>query len=164
LRRFDETAEFLRCSLPLLAPGGMALVTVEIGETRPQAGLSRVLTPLGLERLIAGLEAAIVGWQGDVDFPRSLFLIFRKSPAGQHFAQAAGRFIETLHWQQTVAARKHSGPLRLWRWLRPWRARSGQPAAEHPREATSFSLHLPSAADWKEALFHQPPAAGNSAR
>ncbi len=104
LRRFEETAELLRLSLPLLAPGGLVLVTADIGDARPQAGLSRVLTPVGLERLVADLDAAILGWQGDPDFPSSIFLVASRGPVVPRFAHSAGRFIETFQWNQRLDA------------------------------------------------------------
>ena len=153
LRRFEETAELLKLSLPLLAPGGMVLVTADIGSARPQAGSSRVLTPLGLERLVADMDAAILGWQGDVDFPNSLFLVACRSPVTPRFAHRAGRFIEAFQGTQPASAGPFRWPVRLWRSLKEWRPRRVDQAAT----STSFLLHLPRAADWKEALLNWPP-------
>jgi hypothetical protein len=161
VKRFDETAELLRYVLPLLEPGGLLLVTADIGDARPQEGLSRVLTPLGLERLTANLDGAIVGWQGDVDFPRSLFLVACRSPVPERFVHGAGRFIDSFRWQQLDPAPHPSWHMKLWSALRAWRTRGSQEAEETVQEETSFSLHLPSARDWKQALLRMPPAEQN---
>ena len=110
LHRFEETAALLRLALPLLAPGGMALITANIGNSRPQEGLSRMLTPVGLERLVANLDAAILGWQGDPDFPDSLFLVASRSPVPPRFANAAGRFIDTFQLSHARQRSRTIGP------------------------------------------------------
>ena len=138
--------------LPLLAPGGIALITADVAHARPHEGLSRVLTPLGLERLVAELDAAIVGWQGDADFPRNLFLVACRSPVSAGFAERAGRFTDEFTSAVTTAARSTAWPARFWRWLS---ARAGRrhAATEHNGDPPCFSLHLPAADDWREALF-----------
>jgi len=158
LRRFDETADLLRMSLPLLAPGGLLLFTAHIGDARPQPGVSRVLTPLGLERLAADLDAAILGWQGDADFPDSLFLVACRSPVPAGFAQAAGRFIESFQATPQDIPAPPTWPVRLWRSVLAWRTKPTVPPAENSNHATSFLLHLPSQSNWREALLNWPPA------
>jgi hypothetical protein len=151
LCRFDETAEFLRLAMPLAKPCGLVLLTADVRGTRPQMGLSRVLTPLGLERLAADLDGAIVGWTGDVDFPDSMLLVACRSPVCSDFGARARLLIETFQTDAQSAARV-SWPALMWRLLSPWR---GQPrAAAEARSAaqTNFSLRLPRAANWKEAL------------
>jgi len=152
VRRFDEAQDLLDQALQRLAPGGVLLLTSDIGEARPSVGLSRVLTPLGLERLVAPLDAAVVGWQGDVDFPKSLFLITGPSPCNPRFAQFAGRFLELF---QTPAAPVASSQPWYARLLSRWR--SPTPASPPaPVESLSFSLNLPPVSNWKEALFELP--------
>ncbi|HEY4313003.1 MAG TPA: hypothetical protein VGN12_26360 [Pirellulales bacterium] len=158
LTRFEETAELLQISLPLLAPGGMVLITADIGNERPQAGLSRVLTPVGLERLVADLDAAILGWQGDPDFPSSLFLVACRSPVAPRFAHSAGRFIEAFQWNQRLARARPPWIERILRWLQQWSAFRFAAPADGAADTTSFLLHLPSAANWKDALLNWPPA------
>jgi hypothetical protein len=157
LHRFEETAALLRLALPLLAPGGMAMITAQIGNARPREGLSRVLTPVGLERLVANLDAAILGWQGDPDFPDSLFLVACRSPVPPRFANNAGRFIDTIQSCQRVAAVEDDWSARLRKWLRRL-VRGDEQAAAASSTATSFLLHLPGATDWREALLSWPPA------
>ncbi len=158
LRRFDESAELLRMSRPLLAPGGLLLFTAHIGDARPQPGVSRVLTPLGLERLAADLDAAILGWQGDADFPDSLFLVACRAPVPTSFAQAAGRFVEAFQTTKIVAPEPATWPVKLWRLWQAWRHGPVVSAPETSAAATSFLLHLPSQSNWKEALLNWPPA------
>lgn len=163
--RFDETAELLMLALPLLAPGGMALVAADIGQSRPQIGMSRVLTPLGLERLVANLDAAIVGWQGDVDFPSSLFLVTCRAPVPTRFAHSAGQFIEAFQRSLTAAEPQIPWLTRAWRKLE--RRVMARERATTPRPSeSSFSLHLPHSADWKAALLNRPrrEAADDGAR
>ncbi|HVU88799.1 MAG TPA: hypothetical protein VHD36_15865 [Pirellulales bacterium] len=158
LHRFEETAALLRLALPLLAPGGMALVTANIGNARPREGLSRVLTPVGLEKLVAELDAAILGWQGDPDFPNSLFLVACRSPVPSRFANQAGRFIDTFQTSQRSVVIDDDWPARLRQWLRRWFSRREASAEEASAAPTSFLLHLPGATDWREALLSWPPA------
>ncbi len=158
LHRFEETAALLRLALPLLAPGGMALVTAHIGNARPREGLSRVLTPVGLEKLVANLDAAILGWQGDPDFPDSLFLVACRSPVPPRFANFAGRFIDAFQSGQCTAPIQNDWSARLRQWLRRWLTQHDANAEQASSTATSFLLHLPGAADSREALLSWPPA------
>ncbi len=153
--RFEETAELLELALPLLAPGGVALVAADIGQSRPQIGMSRVLTPLGLERLVANLDAAIVGWQGDVDFPSSLFLVTCRAPVPTRFANAAGQFIEAF--QRSLAPAETTIPWLVRAWQKLERRVIARDTATTTRPSeSSFSLHLPRSADWKAALLNRP--------
>jgi hypothetical protein len=154
--RFDEAKDLLEQALARLAPGGLVLLTADIAQARPSVGLSRVLTPLGLERLVAQLDAAVVGWQGDVDFPKSLFLVAGPKPCDPQFAQRAGRFLEMFQASQSVTP-----PRKPWyeRLLSPWRG-SASAAAATRDESLSFSIHLPSAGNWKDALLEAPRSAG----
>ncbi|MBI2826265.1 MAG: hypothetical protein HYX69_16410 [Planctomycetia bacterium] len=149
VRRLDEASGVLDVALAALAPGGMALMTVDTAGARPQAGLSRVLTPLGLERLVAGLDGAVVGWQGDADFPASLYLVACRPPAPPRFADSAGRFVDAFQ-QRAVASSRWRGGLYtlLLRFFR--RRHAAVPSA--PAQATCFSFHLPRCVDWKSAL------------
>ena len=155
LRRYEETAGLLAAVRPLLAPGGIAILTADVSHARPQEGLSRVLTPLGIERLVADFDAAIVGWQGDIDFPHNLFLVACEFPAPDEFAASAGRFINA--YQSSAAG----GPVsrwgaRLWNALRRWSGR-GAAATSSSGQPVNFLLHLPKDADWKEAIFDRAP-------
>ncbi len=150
VRRFDEAQDLLDQALMRLAPGVLLLLTADIGEARPNVGLSRVITPLGLERLVSPLDAAVVGWQGDVDFPRSLFLIAGPSPCDPRFGQRAGKFLERFQASQSYPPAR--GP-RFARLFAPWRRQAGPGTAA---EELSFSMHLPPVGNWKEALLELP--------
>ncbi|HEY2837877.1 MAG TPA: hypothetical protein VGJ26_01925 [Pirellulales bacterium] len=155
VRRFDEAQDLLEQAMTRLAAGGMLLMTADIGEARPSVGLSRVLTPLGLERLVARLDAAVVGWQGDIDFPKSLFVIAGPKPCDPRFGQRAGKFLELF--QASQAPQQVSAPWYA-RLLTPWRRASTVVTAKNG-ESLSFSMHLPPAGNWKEALLELPHSA-----
>ena len=151
LCRFEETAEFFRLALPWSAPGGIMLLTADVSSARPHAAVSRVLTPLGLERLVADLDGAIVGWTGDVDFPDSLLLVACRSPVHPDFAAHARSLIEAFQHEARDAA-DVSWPVHLWRLLSGrGDKRSAAVEVRSPAE-TTFSLHVPRAANWKDAL------------
>lgn len=156
VRRYDEAKDLLEQSMTRLATGGVLLFSADIAEARPSVGLSRVLTPLGLERLIAQVDAAVVGWQGDVDFPKSLFLVAGSKPADPQFGQRAGKFLELFQAAQPSPQARTPWYSKL---LAPWREQeeSKTPTNE---ELLSFSLHLPRASNWKEALLELPRSAG----
>jgi hypothetical protein len=156
VRRFDEAKDLLEQAITRLAPGGLVLLTADIAEARPAIGLSRVLTPLGLERLVAKLDAAVVGWQGDVDFPKTLFLIAGPKPSHPLFAQRAGKFLELFQTPKSAPAATKPWHSKL---FSPWN-KSAEAAAAPPDESLSFSIHLPSAVNWKEALLELPRSTG----
>ncbi|MES1213788.1 MAG: hypothetical protein ABUL64_04300 [Singulisphaera sp.] len=164
LRRFEETEDLLRRSLSLLAPGGMLLLTADTRGAHPQEGLSRVLTPVGLERLVAELDAAILGWQGDPDFPESLFLVACRSPVPDGFATRAGRFIEAFQASERAVPPSPSWSERFRRLLRQLRLMPSPPELAESAPPASFLLHLPRAANWKQALFGWPPVKDATAR
>ncbi len=154
--------------LRILAPGGMLVLCSQSCSQFPD-GLNRYWqpTPRAIGRLLAGIEATVIGWQGADDAPHTLFGIASKPPVGGSFPASVNRFLNGYQRRLDRAAVDARWWQRLWhvvtRWTwekvdeddRPAGAqlfdphhpagrpeRSLSPLARNLREAR-FVLHLP---------------------
>ncbi len=84
-------AEIMR----ILAPGGTLLLCAS--EAIPQADQGPAywrLTPRGLERLLWGMDARLVGWQGGENQPHTLYGVGFKAPLSRAMVSGTRRFLE----------------------------------------------------------------------
>ncbi len=162
VQRFDETAAVLDLAHERLASGGLLILSADVTKAQPEAERSRVLTPIGLERLVAHWDAALVGWHGSGDFPQSLFLIACRAPAPIDFSAGAGELMECFQrdmpqcaergWlDRFIAACRH--------WLRE-DTDTDPPVAD----SVSFALHLPRPVNWRSAMVGRRTAPGGSSQ
>jgi hypothetical protein len=128
----------------ILSPGGTLLICVP-GAATPagrESGDWR-LTPRGLERLLAGMEARLLGWQGDESFPHTLYGIGFKPPLGNAVVPGTNRFLERFPARLDLLARRIGWRRRLKESLA---ARvSGRPEARRWRDyyKLRFAVHFP---------------------
>jgi hypothetical protein len=152
LQRADKLLENL---LDVLAPGAVLLLVAPVIYGLNRHGqFERPLTPLALVRLLARLEASIVGWQGAEDFPHTVYALGCKGPVEPEALRAAGRFVgEFTSWVESAS------PASPWRArLRDWLRRPALRGVARPPQAdrVQFALHLPQATRWKKGLFDPP--------
>jgi len=79
----------------ILSPGGVLLIRAS--GTAAEAGRKPAywrLTPRGLERLLSGIEARLVAWQGDESLPHTLYGIGFKPPLGDAVLSGMNRFVD----------------------------------------------------------------------
>jgi SAM-dependent methyltransferase len=79
----------------ILSPGGALLICAS--GAAAAAGREPAywrLTPRGLERLLSGIEARLVAWQGDESFPHTLYGIGFKPPPGDAVLSGTNRFLD----------------------------------------------------------------------
>lgn len=81
--------------LRVLAPGGLLLLSVPL-DFKIHAYPSDYwrFTPSCLERLLAPLNARIIGSQGTESFPHTVFAVGCKAPVPAQFVRGSGRFVE----------------------------------------------------------------------
>jgi SAM-dependent methyltransferase len=78
----------------ILSPGGVLLVCASLAVSVPErASTDWRLTPRGLEQLLCGMEARLVGWQGGETFPHTLYGVGFKPPLGGAVLQGTNRFL-----------------------------------------------------------------------
>jgi SAM-dependent methyltransferase len=158
----------------ILAPGGILVLCSQ--SNGPSPALAERYwrpTPQAVQRLLAGMEATLVGWQGGDESPHTLFGIAAKPPIADAFLASVNHFLD--HFQSRLRDRAAEAcwwrrlKRRLMGWMRDDAARDRRPqrraaARESPaserRKAPAanrhfytaqFVLHLPAC----EQLTHQ---------
>ncbi len=128
----------------LLSPGGILLVcSCTGGRTATNMDLLWRPAPHAFQRLLAPLEATLVGWQGRDGDPHSLYAIGCKAPVTPKYLAGANQFLH--RFRQTLAQEQRAVP-----WLektREWLARlsgrstSGRARADYYH--SQFVMHAP---------------------
>jgi SAM-dependent methyltransferase len=128
----------------ILAPGGMLLVSAPMDfRIHDYPSDYWRLTPSCLARLLAPLDATLVGSQGIENYPHTVLGIGCKTPVSSRFARGASRFLEGFQgWLHDQASRAG------WRTrLKQWTIGRLRSKGERRRLAnfhqSRFALHLP---------------------
>lgn len=130
-------AEMIR----ILAPGGLLLISSAssvVACDRPDCYWRP--TPCAFQRLLAGLEATLIGWQGTHPNFDTSFAIASKPPVRETFAAGVTRFLDRFGRRLDEAAK----PL-------GWRQRLVRVFSGHTPDKRQFVLHLPA----REQLKHE---------
>lgn len=138
-------AEMIR----LLAPGGIFLVcSCTGGRSVANVDLLWRPAPHAFQRLLAPLEATLVGWQGREGDPHSIYAVGCKAPVGPQYLAGANRFLKTF--RQALAREQRAVP-----WFekaREWLARlAGRPTTGRARADyyhSQFVMHAPVDSQW----------------
>ena len=77
--RLPQPSRALREFIRILQPGGALIVAASVENLPPHGGIGR-LQPRFLREVLAGFEVTLVGWQGAIDDPHSIFGIGFKRP------------------------------------------------------------------------------------
>ncbi len=137
----------------ILAPGGIFLCCSCAGSCpAPHVDLLWRPAPHAFQRLLAPLEATLIGWQGREGDPHSIYALGCKSPVGAEFLAGASRFLK--HFRETLARQQQAIP-----WLaraREWFARvSGRPTSGRGRTDyyhSQFFMHAPVDAQFQQEM------------
>lgn len=128
----------------ILAPGGILVLSSQSAAQSPESA-DRYWhpTPRAIQRLLAGLEATLIGWQGDDQNPHTLFGIAAKPPVAEAFFAGAGRFLDGFQKRLNEVAASVGWWPRLKRRLATWKQGgiSTRPADNFHK--ARFVLHLP---------------------
>ena len=135
----------------ILAPGGMLLISAPMDfRIHDYPSDYWRITPSCLSRLLAPLDATLVGSQGLESYPHTVFGIGCKTPVSSRFARGANRFLEGFqHWLDAEQSR------RTWQTrFKQWTIGRLRSKGERRRLAnfhqSRFALHLP-ARSWASA-------------
>jgi SAM-dependent methyltransferase len=102
----------------VLSPGGALLICSTAAASRPdQPPVSWRLAPRGLDRLLLGMAARVVGWQGDGDLPDALYAVGFKHPLGGNVLSGANQFLDRFPARLGQLARQAGWYTRLKRFL-----------------------------------------------
>jgi SAM-dependent methyltransferase len=126
----------------VLAPGGVLLLAAPMDfRIHQHPDDYWRLTPTCMARLLAPLEATVVGSQGVENFPHTVLGIGCKTPVGPRFGRGVSRLLEEYQaWLARQSA--HAWPWRLKRLL-AWTRSKGERRRLAQFHTARFSLHLP---------------------
>ena len=111
------------------------------------------LTPRSVGRLLSGMEAVLVGWQGAEGFPHTVYGIGFKPPPTGAILEGTRRFLDRFQARLDEAAGRIAWPERLMHLLTCWaRSRSER---RHRRDfyKAQFAVHLAGDRNLKHDLF-----------
>jgi len=121
----------------ILAPGGILVVCCSRCSGRSPDAWERYWhpTPQAVERLMGGLAATLVGWQGGDDSAHTLFGVASKSPVADTFLAGVNRFLDRFQQRLRHDAAQTRWWRRLKRRLAGWARHDASPAARQRRVA-----------------------------
>lgn len=138
-----EPPKALEEMLRILSPGGALLVCAPIEDPLPDRMPAYwQLTPRSVQRLLAGMETTLVGWQGAETFPHTIYGIGFKPPLSSRVLEETGWFLNRFQSRLDAAARRIGWRPRLTDFLTRWaRSRS---KCRHRRDyyKVQFAVHL----------------------
>jgi hypothetical protein len=98
--------------------------------------------PLGLERLLSGVQARLVGWQGGERFPHTLYGIGFKPPVGAAVLQGTNRFLARFPTRIGQLAGAVDWRGRLKQWLTGWAGSRSQRRRRRDYYKLDFAVHF----------------------
>jgi SAM-dependent methyltransferase len=134
----------------LLAPGGIFLVcSCTGGRTPANMGLLWRPAPHAFQRLLAPLEATLIGWQGREGDPHSLYGLGCKAPVTPIYLAGVNQFLS--HFRQALTQEQRAVPWleRAREWLARLSGRSTSGRARTDYYHSQFVMHAP-----VDARFH----------
>jgi len=142
----------------ILAPGGMLLIASESDPLMPLSPDHYWRpTPRAMQRVLAGLEATLVGWQGAERFAHSLFGIGCKRPVAGTFVSGVNRFLDRFQHRLDRLAAEVSWSQRLKRLLLGWTRGPTERRQHRDYYQSRFTLHLPLGPQFKHQLLGPGP-------
>jgi len=136
----------------VLAPGGTLLLCESTGP-----GGSETIdsywrpTPHALERLLAPLEATLVGWLGGEQSPHTVFGVGAKGPVAGEFVRGVNRLINRLPARLQALGARPGWARRLGRRLLVWLEGEARRRRRRERHQVHFVVHVAAA----EPLAHK---------
>lgn len=128
----------------ILAPGGALLVCASVEVPLPDQAPAAYwrLTPRGLERLLSGMEARLVGWQGGEDSPHTLYGVGLKPPLGRDVLQGTHRFLDRFPARIRQMAGQIGWPGRLKQFLAGLAAGRAERRRWRDYHSLQFAVHF----------------------
>lgn len=137
----------------VLRPGGVLLLAAPLDfHIHDHPSDYWRLTPSCVTRLLAPLDAVLVGWQGSSRFPHTVFGVAAKAPVPPRFARGAGEFVRRMQLWSASAAGKQSWQRRLKRWAASWLLNRSEHVRRRDYFQVEFVLDLPTGHDWRREL------------
>jgi hypothetical protein len=151
-----EPRELLEDLIGAMSPGACLLLIAPIIYVSRSSAAVRPLSPLAVERLFAPLELAIVGWQGEPDFPHTVFGLGWKRPVAGEVLRGAHRFMADFEQAATATNAEN--------WWAKLRGEIRTRVLRRPRQRLGtnqiqFAMHLPSGQSWQASLLDLAPPA-----
>jgi len=142
LQHVFEPRQAVEELLRILAPGGMLFLASTLEPSRLEhPDQYWRLTPRAIERLLAGLEATLLGWQGPDDSPHTVFGLGFKPPVPAEFLDVSNQFLDRFQ-ARTAAAGQVGWRARLRRLATLARGRwAWRRLRDHSK--TQFVVHAP---------------------
>lgn len=137
----------------VLRPGGVLLVAAPLDfHIHDHPSDYWRLTPSCVTRLLAPLDAVLVGWQGSSRFPHTVFGVAAKHPITPRFVRGSGEFVRRMQQWSATAAAKQGWQRRLKQWAASWLINKSEHVRRRDYFQIEFVLDLPSGADWRHEL------------
>jgi len=135
----ERAAEEIR---RVLAPGGALLACVPAPDPEPRPTFaSWQPTPQTVARLLEGMDATLVGWQGAETRPHTMYGVGFKPPVTRAAVEGTSRFLDDFQTKLERARKGRNWRARLWRFLsRRLPARSARRRVDDHR--VRFLVHL----------------------
>ena len=128
----------------VLAPGGLMLLAAPMDfRVHDYPSDYWRLTPSCMSRLLAPLEATVIGWQGVENHPHTVFGIAVKAPAPSGFLRGTNRFIEGFQASLAHTTAQRGWPERLKSLATRWTRGKGEWRRRRDHHSSHFVLNLP---------------------
>lgn len=142
----------------VLAPGGVLLLAAPLDfHIHDHPSDYWRLTPSCVTRMLAPLDAALVGWQGSARFPHTVFGIAAKAPVPARFVRGAGQFVHRMQEWAAAAAESECWQRRLKRWAANCLLNKSEHVRRRDYFQVEFVLDLPQGHDWRQELLEMVP-------
>jgi len=143
----------------VLAPGGVMLVAAPLDfHIHDHPSDYWRLTPSCVTRMLAPLDAVLVGWQGSARFPHTVFGVAAKSPVPTRFLRGAGQFVHRMQQWAAAAAAGECWQRKLKRWAASWLINKSEHVRRRDYFQVEFVLDLPHGHDWRHELLEMAQA------
>ena len=127
----------------ILAPGGALLVCVSVASRVPErGGACWQLTPRGLDQLLSGMEARLVGWEGGEGMAHTLYAVGFKPPLSDVVLKGINRFLDRFPARIERLSKGGGWGGRLKRLLRDWAAKAWPRRGRRDQGGLQFVVHF----------------------
>jgi SAM-dependent methyltransferase len=143
----------------VLRPGGVLLVAAPLDfRIHDYPSDYWRLTPSCMTRLLAPLDATLVGWQGSSRFPHTVFGVATKGPVSPRFVRGAGEFVRGMQAMAAAAAGRQPWQRRLKQWAASWFTNKSEHVRRRDYFQMEFVFDLPKGPDWRHELLEMAPS------
>jgi SAM-dependent methyltransferase len=137
-RPYQASEEITR----VLAPGGALLICASVAGAGPEQTPYWHLTPRSAERLLVGMAATLVGWQGADPFPHTIYGIGFKPPLRGTVPEGTSRFLAGFQARLDASAARAGWHRRLKDFLTAWTQSRSRRRHRRDYNKIQFAVHL----------------------